>query len=203
MINAESYRKLNIPKCRDTLFKGNNFGIKVIESELNVIVTKSRMKPSIESLWGVVVNNVHTLLITGVYIQTVAWIEAIFYSNINMSDNLCWCPVHNNTCICDVFKNHLITIGSWTSSHDWVNCVFLLMKILNITNRKKTIILRGMLIHIMKCVCFLEVVQVLAMVQKTKTWILRNQITTVLHFHSIINTILLYMYRQVETNNQF
>lgn len=28
MINAESYRKLNIPKCRDTLFKGNNFGVK-------------------------------------------------------------------------------------------------------------------------------------------------------------------------------
>lgn len=48
MINAESYRKLNIPKCRDTLFKGNNFGVKVIESELNDIVTKSRMKPSIE-----------------------------------------------------------------------------------------------------------------------------------------------------------
>lgn len=46
MINAESYRKLNIPKCRDTLFKGNNFGVKVIESELNDIVTKSRMKPS-------------------------------------------------------------------------------------------------------------------------------------------------------------
>lgn len=74
MINAESYRKLNIPKRRDTLFKGNNFGVKVhvIESELNDIVKRSRMKPSKESLWGVVVNNVHTLLITGVYIQTVA-----------------------------------------------------------------------------------------------------------------------------------
>lgn len=30
-----------------------------------------------------------------------------------------------------------------------------------------------------------------------------NNYSPTLHFHSIINTILLYMYRQVETNNQF
>lgn len=91
-----------------------------------------------------------------------------------MSENLCWCPVYNNLWD-NNFKDHSIAISSWTSSQDKVNCVFLLMNILNLTNSKKKknqFIIRGVLIHIMKYLCFLEVVQVLTIVQETKTLML-------------------------------